>query len=185
MRRLVTVVLFCVCGALATSSGVLSASADNTTSMGSMTAMPKSHQYLLGVWQCTVHLAAMGGEPATTDHGTLTISMAPGNTIHWHVGASDYMSSSYEGYDVRSKTHWLNTVDTTGVVTAETSKDGMVYTGTSLEGGKSTPTRDTQTKISDTEIRDITEIQVKSFEMEASRKIVFPGSTGFFFAKSE
>ena len=158
MRRLPTAVLFFIgVVALATLRSV-SVSADDSMSSGSI---PTSHQFLLGTWNCTVNLAAMQGQPATTDHGAMTISTAPYMTLHSHVSAKDYNSATYQGYDTKTKTHWLNTVDTIGEVTIETSTDGTVFTGTTWQGGTATPTRDTQTKISDTKIRDVTEIKPK------------------------
>jgi hypothetical protein len=156
MRKLLASVLFCF--AVAALATLRSVSADDSMS-NSTAAMPKSHQYLIGEWNCTVNLAAMEGQPATTDHGAMTISTSPSMTLHSHVAAKDYMSDSYQGYDAKTKTHWLNTTDTMGLVTMETSKDGMVFAGTTWEGGHGIPTRDTQTKISDTKIRDVTELQ--------------------------
>jgi hypothetical protein len=158
MRRLPTIVLFCI--ALAAVATLQSVSADSS-SMSSGSSIPKNHQYLLGNWTCTVNLAAMEGQPAMTDHAAMTISMAPSMTLHSHVAAKDYMSDTYEGYDMKTKTHWLNTADTVGDVTVETSMDGTVFTGTTWAGGTATPTRDTQTKVSDAKIRDITETKEK------------------------
>ena len=157
MRKLPTVLLFCLC--LAAVATMRAVSADNSMSGSGPTMMPKSHQYLIGTWDCTVKLAAMEGQPAMTDHGTLTIAMAPTMTLHSHVVAKDYMSDTYQGYNVKTKTHWLSTADTTGAVAYETSKDGMAFTGTTWDDGKIVPTKDTQTKMSDTKIRDITQIE--------------------------
>ena len=101
----------------------------------------------------------MQGEPASTDHGVLTISMSPGMTIHSHVAAKDFMSDTYQGYNAKTNTHWLSTSDVFGDATLETSTDGSVYTGTTWQGAMVTPTRDTYSKISETKIRDFTEIK--------------------------
>jgi hypothetical protein len=154
MRRLLTAVLFCAASAVLVTAR--SVSADDSMSSGSA-SLPKNHQYLIGTWNCTVKLAAMEGQPAMTDHGVLTFSISPNMTLHSHVAAKDYMSDSYQGYDSKTKTHWLDSADAFGNVTLETSKDGMVFTGTSWQGGTSTPVRDTQSKISDTKIRDVTD----------------------------
>lgn len=157
MRRLLTVLLLCAAAAALTVPR--SASADNSMSSSSTLSMPPSHMYLIGTWNCSVKLAAMQGQPAMTDTGVMTIAVSPSMTLHSHVAAKDYMSDTYQGYTAKTKTHWLNTSDTVGEVTVETSKDGIVFTGTTLQGATSTPTRDTQTKISDTKLRDITEIK--------------------------
>ena len=156
MRRLSTIVLICVAATVVAT--MRSVSADNSM-MSSGTMMPKDHMYLIGSWTCSVALAAMMGEPAMTDHGTMTISASPGMTLHTHVTAKDYMSDSYEGYDMKTKTHWLSTTDIQGNTVLEMSTDGTVFTGTTWRAATATPTRDTQTKLSDTKIRDVTEIK--------------------------
>lgn len=157
MRKLLTSVFFCI--AIVALATVRSVSAGDSTSSGSMGAMPKSHQYLIGEWTCSVDLAAMEGQPAMTMSGKMTIEPSAAMTLHSRVTGKGYMSDTYEGYDPKIKIHWLNTADTTGAVTAETSKDGIVFTGMTWEGGQGIPTRDTQTKISDTKIRDLTELK--------------------------
>lgn len=155
MRKLMIFVLFCVAMALAVTLRPVAAG----DSSSEMSSMPPSHNYMLGTWDCTVKLAAMAGNPATTDHGKLTVSVAPAMTLRSHVQAKDYMSDGYEGYDSKTKTHWITNADTTGIVSLETSKDGKVFIGTSWEVGTATPTRDTRSMISQTKIRDITELE--------------------------
>lgn len=148
--------------AIAAATIALTASGASATAGGSMTAggMPSDHMsYLIGTWNCTVTLAGMMGKPATTDHGTLTFSMGPHETIHAHVAATDYAQDAYYGYDPKTKTHWTTAADTEGVIASETSKDGVTFTGTSIGGGMSTPTRDTLTHPSARAIRDLTEIE--------------------------
>ena len=157
MRRLLTYVLLCV--AIGVVGLVRSASADDSMMSGSM-GIPKDHAYLLGNWNCTVNLPAMMGHGAEVDHGAMTISVSPMMTLRSHVDAKDYMSDSYEGYDMKTKTHWLTTSDTTGQVTSETSVDGKTFTGTTWGDGAATPIRDVQTKLSDTKIRDITTLKM-------------------------
>ena len=136
-----------------------SVSADDSMMSGSA-AIPKDHAFMLGTWNCAVQLSAMGGQPATTDHGVMTISVSPMMSLHSHVAAKDYMSDSYEGYTMKTKTHWLTTADTTGQVSSETSTDGKTFTGTTWQGGGATAIRDVQTKLSDTKIRDITSLKM-------------------------
>lgn len=140
-----------------------SVSADNSmpSSTSSGAAMGDHMAYLIGSWNCTVALAAMMGNPVSTDHGKLTFSVTPNKTIHSHVAAADYAQDSYYGYDAKTKTHWTVSADTQGVIVTETSKDGVTFIGTSMAGGMSTPTRDTFTHPSASTIRDVTQIEMK------------------------
>lgn len=158
MLRTSTIVL--LCAAFAGIASIGSAAADDSMSSGSMAALPKNHQYLIGTWSCDAHLAAMEGQPAMTDHGTMTIAVAPSLTLHFQVVAKDYMSDSYQGYNAKTKTHWWATTNIQGNATLETSTDGVVFTGTNWQGATATPVRDTQSKISDTKIRDVSEIKL-------------------------
>lgn len=137
-----------------------SVSADNSM-MSSGSSMGDHMAYLIGSWNCAVALAAMMGEPATTDHGVLTFAMTPQKTIHSHVAASDYAQDAYYGYDTETKDHWMVSADVQGRTIAERSKDGVTFTGTSWLHGTSTPTRDTFTHPNAKTIRDVTEIEVK------------------------
>ena len=130
MHRLPTIVFVCVLAAAAASIKMVSAD----DSMTSGPSMPNDHDYLLGNRNCTVSLAAMEGHAAMTDHAAMSITAAPDMTLRSHVAAKDYMSDSYEGYDVKTKTHWLTTADTVGDVISENSKDGKVFVGTSWKG---------------------------------------------------
>lgn len=134
-----------------------SSAVDSMSASGS--SMGDHMAYLTGSWRCTVKISAYMGAAATTDHGTLTFSMAPGKTIHAHVAAADYMQDAYHGYDVKTKTHWTDSADTQGTTVSETSKDGVTFTGTSWSGGTSTPTRDTFTHPTESTIRDLTELE--------------------------
>lgn len=156
MRRPLTFIFICL--AVVALGTVKSASADD--SMMSGTAMPKNHAFLLGSWSCTVNLPAMMGAKASTGRSTLTISASPNMTVHSHVSSPEYVSDSYQGYDMKTKTHWLITADTTGEVASETSKDGVTFMGMSWMNGTSTPVRDVETKISDTKIRDVTSLKM-------------------------
>lgn len=157
MRRLATFVLSCATVLAAVS--MRSVLADEPMMSGGA-SIPKDHQYMLGTWQCTVHLPAMQGHPASVDHGTMTVSVSPMMTLHAQVVAKDYMSDSYEGYDMKTKTHWETTGDTTGQVASESSKDGKVFTGTTWSSGTATPIRDVETKVSDTQWHDVTSLQM-------------------------
>ena len=139
------------------SSGAVSA--DNSMTSGG--SMGDHMAFLIGSWNCTVKLAAMMGNPAGTDHGVVTFSKSPGDTIHAHTAAADYAADQYYGFNTKTKTHWTSATDTGGVIVSQTSKDGVTFTGTSIANGMSTPTRDTFTHPSATKIRDLTEIETK------------------------
>lgn len=155
-------VLAAVAASVILSAPSASVSADSSMSSSSSgAAMGDRMAYLIGSWNCTVALSAMMGNPASTDHGKLTFSMTPNKTIHSHVAAADYAQDSYYGYDAKTKTHWMASADTQGVIVTETSKDGVTFTGNSMAGGMSTPTRDTFTHPSASTIRDVTQIEMK------------------------
>jgi hypothetical protein len=137
----------------------LPASADmppaQTALAGNMAAM----QFLVGSWSCTVKLAAMQGQPARTDHGTVTYAVVPGNALHSHVTANDYASDNFTGYVDEAKLYWMNTIDAYGTVSSETSTDGKVFTGTSTGGGTKSKIRDTFTHPTPDTTRDVQEVQ--------------------------
>jgi len=142
------------------SSGAVSA--DNSmTSSSSGGSMGDHMAFIIGSWNCTVKLAAMMGNPAGTDHGVVTFSKSPGDTIHQHTAAADYAADQYYGFNVKTKTHWTSATDNGGVIVSETSKDGVTFTGTSYANGMSTPTRDTFTHPSASKIRDLTQVETK------------------------
>lgn len=126
-----------------------------TTLTGNMSAM----QFLIGSWNCTVTLAAMQGQPARIDHGTVTYSVVPGNALHSHVTANDYASDYYSGYVDEAKIYWINTIDAYGNVSSETSTDGKLFTGTSTGGGTKTKIRDTFKHPTADTSRDVQEAQ--------------------------
>ena len=157
MRQAQVFVVICA-GAIA--AGALcggAASADATSN--SMGSIPADHMKFLGTYHCDVTLAAFAGAPATTDTGTLTISMAPGNAFREHVDAKDYMSDSYEGYQAKAKTWWITMNDAYGSTSYETSSDHRVYTGTGWTNGQPITLRDTRTVVHGTTLRDTTEIK--------------------------
>ena len=136
-------------------------SADNSMSSSSGGSMGDHMAFIIGSWNCTVKLAAMMGNPAGTDHGVVTFSKSPGDTIHQHTAAADYAADQYYGYNVKTKTHWTSATDIGGTIVSETSKDGVTFTGTTYANGMSTPTRDTFTHPSASKIRDLTQIEMK------------------------
>jgi hypothetical protein len=133
------------------------AAGSSTTSGSSMT---EHAQHLLGRWNCNASLPATSDHPAQTDHGIMTFSMTPNNMVHSHIDAAGCENDEYYGYDSKTRVHWANAVDMEGVVTWETSNDGVVYTGASRQAGATTPTRDTFTQPKPEEIRDLTELQM-------------------------
>lgn len=159
MRRLPAVVSFCIVLSAVAALTTQSVSADNSMMSGPST-MPKDHQYLIGTWNCTVKLAAMMGQPAQTVTSGMTIEMAPGMTVHSHVSSKGYFSDTYQGYDMKTKTHWLTTADVLGNAALETSKDGMIFNGTTWGMSGTTPTRDTYSKLSNTKIEDVTTLKL-------------------------
>jgi hypothetical protein len=118
-----------------------------------------SMQYLVGSWNCDVKIAAMPGQPAASDHGIVTYSVSPGNALHSHVTAKDYAADYYSGYGDKSKTFWMNTIDGYGNLSGETSKDGKVFTGSSMAGNNKTQIRDTFTRPTPSTTRDLQEFQ--------------------------
>jgi|SRR5579863_666874 len=138
------------------------ATATMTTSVADsppvQSAMP-NQAFMLGTWDCTVRLAAMGGHPASTGHSTLTITPGPNGTQRTHVSSQGYAADNYEGYDAKSGTHWLNGADSLGAASFETSTDGIVFTGTTWENGAAMTTRDTRTRLGMAKIRDVSEVR--------------------------
>jgi hypothetical protein len=159
MRRLLTVVAFCVVLAAVAALTTQSVSADNSMMSGS-TMMPKDHQYLIGTWACSVKLGAMMGQPAQTVTSGMSIEMSPGMTVHSHVSSKGYYSDTYQGYDMKTKTHWLTTADVLGNAALETSKDGMVFNGTSWGISGTASIRDNYSKVSNTKIEDKTTLKL-------------------------
>jgi hypothetical protein len=158
MRRSISSIVLLVALTVATSSVSVSAGSSMASSSGSM----GDHMaFVIGSWNCTVKLAAMMGNPASTDHGVVTFSKSPGNTIHAHMAAADYSADQYYGYDPKTKTHWTSQTDIQGNLTYETSKDGVTFIGSTMSGGSTTPARDTFTHPSASAIRDLTQIESK------------------------
>jgi hypothetical protein len=142
--------------AVAISPCVSGAAGSSKTSNSSMI---DHSQHLLGRWSCNASLPATSNHPALTDHGIMTYSMTPNGMMHSHIDAAGYENDEYYGYDAKTRVHWANAVDLEGVVTWETSNDGVVFTGASRQGGVTTPTRDTFTQLKHDETRDVTELQ--------------------------
>ena len=144
-------------GALLTVTAAVGAPAPAAPSAlaGTMSSM----QYLVGSWNCDVKVAASAAGPAGTDHGVVTYSVVPGNALHLHVTADDYAADSYSGYDEKTKTYWMSTIDAYGNASTETSADGKVFAGSSTGGGATTQIRDTFTRPASGTIRDLQEIQ--------------------------
>jgi hypothetical protein len=137
----------------------LPASADMPPAQPALAGGMAAMQFLVGSWSCTVKLAAMQGQPARTDHGTVTYSVVPGNALHAQVTAGDYASENFSGYVEDAKVYWTNTIDAYGTVSSETSKDGKVFTGTSTGGGTTSTIRDTITHPASDTTRDVQEVQ--------------------------
>lgn len=137
----------------------LPASADTPPPQTPLTGGMSSMRFLIGSWTCTVKVAAMHGQPATTEHGVVTYSVVPGNAMHSHVTTSDYASDNYSGYDDASKTYWINTIDAYGTMSSETSTDGTVFTGENTTAGVKSKIRDTFTHPAADSARDVQEVQ--------------------------
>jgi hypothetical protein len=138
---------------------VLPASADMPPPSAALTGNMSAMQFLIGSWTCTVNIAAMHGQPASTDHGILTYSVVPGNAIHSHVTANDYAEDYYSGYVDAQKSYWMNAIDAYGTVSTETSTDGKVFTGSSTSEGTKSKIRDTFTHPTADTTRDVQEVQ--------------------------
>ena len=158
MRNLLALVTFCVGIAIVTT--LKSVSAGESMPSGSPPMFPKNHPHLIGTWNCEVAFPASEGQKAFKAHPKMTISDSPNMTLHIrfiHVG--QFMSDYYAGYDTKLKTYWMNAVDTQGGVVVQTSKDGVAYNGTASYGAERLPIRDTWTAITDSKLRNVTEIQ--------------------------
>jgi hypothetical protein len=138
---------------------LLPASADSPPPQTALTGNMAAMQFLIGSWNCSVKVAAMQGQPAITDSGVVTYSVVPGNAIHSHVTASDYASDNYSGYDEKSTSFWMSTIDAFGDVGSETSTDGKVFSGSSTSAGTTSQIRDTFSHPTSTTIRDVQEVQ--------------------------
>jgi hypothetical protein len=140
---------------------ILPASADMPPAQPALVGNMAAMQFLVGSWSCAVKLAAMQGQPARTDHGTVTYDVVPGNALHSHVTANDYASDNFSGYVDEAKIYWTNTIDAYGTVSSETSTDGKIFSGTSTGGGTTSQIRDTLTHPTSDTIRDVQEVQTK------------------------
>jgi hypothetical protein len=127
----------------------------------SLTGKMVTMQFLVGSWNCNVKIGASPGQPATTAHGIVAFSVAPGNTLHNHVTADEYGADTYTGFVEKSKSFWMNTVDVYGNLSDETSTDGKIFTGTTMGSTGKAPLRDTLTHPTTTTIRDYQEYQAK------------------------
>jgi hypothetical protein len=156
--RQISFIAFASCGAMV-SLIFLPASADTPSGQTALTGNMAAMQFLVGSWDCTVKVAAMQGQPATTDHGVVAYTVVPGNAIHSHVAASDYASDNYSGYVDSSKSYWMSTIDAFGDVSSETSTDGKVFSGSSTGGGRTSQIRDTLSHPMSNTIRDVQEVQ--------------------------
>lgn len=121
-----------------------------------LTGKMASMQYLVGSWDCDVKVAASASGPAGIDHGVITYSVVPGNSLHSHVTAADYAADTYSGYSDKSKSFWLSYIDAYFNESGETSKDGKVFTGEGLNTGR---IRDTFSRPTPTTTRDLQESQ--------------------------
>jgi hypothetical protein len=130
------------------------------TADSSLTGDMAPMQFLVGSWDCGVKIAAMNGQPASTDHGTLTYSVVPGNALHSHVTANDYADDSYTGYVDKSKMFWMNTIDAYENLTGETSTDGKIFSGSTTGSDGKKEIRDTLSRPTSKTIRDLQEYQI-------------------------
>ncbi len=110
--------------------------------------MAYANYLLAGPWNCTTAVPAMMGQPAHTDHVTLTFDVVPGNVFHDHVSASDYSDDDYFGYNPKTNTYWSVSADSMGNNGSATSTDAKTYTGTSSMGAMSMSVTSTYTKVS-------------------------------------
>ncbi|HEY5095481.1 MAG TPA: hypothetical protein VII69_10220 [Candidatus Eremiobacteraceae bacterium] len=145
--------------------------AERSEAASALTGKMATMQFLVGSWNCNVKIGASPGQPATTAHGIVAFSVAPGNTLHNHVTADEYGADTYTGFVEKSKTFWMNTVDVYSNLSGETSSDGKIFTGTTMGSTGKSPLRDTLTHPSATTIRDYQEYQAKGVWTMASDSV--------------
>jgi hypothetical protein len=120
-------------------------------------------RFLVGTWSCTSNMAASGAEPARTVTGTLTISEGPDNgSLHETFVAPHYEWHGFLGYNPASKAFFSSGVDNYGNADSEIGQNpsatGITFVGTSTMQGRATQIRDNRSKLSDTKIRDVSEM---------------------------
>jgi hypothetical protein len=130
--------------------------------------------YLVGTWECTTKVPAMGKLPAQTISAKARYWIEPGNVIATYYRSTPYTSSGFMGWTDAKKLWWSDGADMYGAVDIETGKDSgtnvQTMTGTDWYQGKSATSHDTITKNSDTSYTDL-------FEQIVSGKVVFQGSS--------
>jgi len=120
-------------------------------------------QYLVGSWDCSVRVMPPTGG-SRQENATLTFAVVPGNALSQTIVSPVFSSVGFLGYDTQLKKFFSNTVDNVGGASMQTADSGSpghtVFTGTSTQGGQTAPSRDTDDKISDTQIHSLTEINL-------------------------
>ena len=128
-----------------------------------LTGEMASLQYLAGTWDCSVS-AMMPNGSTQQQNATLTMAVGNGNVLSQTITSPMFMLSGFFGYNPQLSKFYSNTVDNMGGISAQTAAHGTpghtVWTGTSGLGGQMMPSRDTDDKISDTQIHHVGEINM-------------------------
>jgi len=152
--------LFCI---VALVGAMVASGAAARSSGGSMGADTMGDvNYLFGAWSCSTKLPAYGKQPAQTVHGTMTFAAASSpKTISYAMHAGNYSSMGFIGWNSSRKVWWSNSVDSMGGFGSETGTAAGNVTrlaGSSMFEGQKTSSRDTITKLSQTQFRDVFEL---------------------------
>lgn len=121
-------------------------------------------QYLVGTWNCSVTAMVPPGG-TKQESGTLTFAPAPGNALSQMINTPTFSAVGFIGYDAQTKKFFQNTVNSMGGVGSQSADSGsaghtVVFSGTATEGGQIAQSRDTDVKVSDTQISSVTEVNI-------------------------
>jgi hypothetical protein len=120
-------------------------------------------QYLIGNWGCSV-VVMTGPNTTATQQGNLTFALAPDNTLSQTIYSPPYAANAFIGYVAQIKQYFLASTDNGGGSSTEMATMGsghtIVFTGSGFFQGKTVSLRDTEEKISDTQIHSISEMQM-------------------------
>ncbi len=90
-----------------------------------LTGKMSLYNYLLkGKWSCSG-----GGSTYSAEY-----AVAPGNALHGHLYSAQGSEDAYFGYKDTTHRFWTVSVDSTGAIESQNSKDGVSYTGTLFDG---------------------------------------------------
>jgi hypothetical protein len=117
-----------------------------------LTGEMATFSYLMGTWNCSTQMPAMGSQPAHTEPTTVTFEVVPGNVFHDHVASAEYTGDDYFGYNAKMKMYWSTSADSIGAHGSATSSDGKAYAGTSAIGPMTMSVTNAYTQVSPSSI---------------------------------